>query len=144
MTRSLGVLSGLLVTAALSGAWCGEPERAMQSPADLWRGYDPTALPLEVEVLRSWQEDGCALQKVYFTGEVADGKKVRVFAIQGAPATVPSPPTKLPGILHCHGGGQTASLDWVKFWAKRGYVCVSFDICGKWEQRKEYTLWGPL
>ena len=23
----------------------------------------------------------------------------------------------LPGILHIHGGGQTASLDWVRFWA---------------------------
>jgi dienelactone hydrolase len=113
----------------------------MRSAADLWRGYDPAALPLEIAPIRSWEEKGCSLQKLRFTGEVADGRKTRILAIQGAPA---GPRRGLPGILHIHGGGQTASLDWVIYWAKRGYVCVSFDFCGRWEGRTEYTDWGPI
>jgi len=46
--------------------------------------------------------------------------------------------------LHIHGGGQTASLDWVKFWTKRGYVCATFDFCGPWADRTEVTEWGPI
>ncbi len=63
-----------------------------------------------------------------------------MFAIRGAPREG----TRLPGILHIHGGGQTASLDWVRFWAKRGYVCVTFDYTGPWAGRKEFTDWGPI
>ncbi len=71
---------------------------------------------------------------------MAERAKVRVYAIQGAPRQG----TRLPGILHIHGGGQTASLDWVRYWVKRGYVCVSFDFCGPWEKRTEFTDWGPV
>jgi dienelactone hydrolase len=110
------------------------------SPADVWRGYDPTAEPLEIESLQRWQEQGCAFEKLRFTAEEVDGFKVRVFAIVGRPAG-DSPRA---GILHIHGGGQTASLEWVKFWTARGYACVTFDFCGAWEKRTEFTDWGPL
>jgi dienelactone hydrolase len=113
---------------------------AFISARDLWKGYDPEALPLEVESLQSWEEEGCTYEKLRFTGEIAEGVKIRVFAIQGAPTGG----KKRPGLLHIHGGGQTASLAWVKFWAKRGYVCVTFDFCGLWEKRTEVTDWGPL
>src|SRR5262249_57282606 len=83
-----------------------EPE-VIRSPAELWRRVDPEALPLDVERIRAWDEDGCALEKLRFTGEVAAGAKTRVFAIQGAPV---GNPRRLPGILQLHGGGQAASL----------------------------------
>ena len=63
-----------------------------------------------------------------------------MYAVQASP----SKGTSLPGVLHVHGGGQTASIDWVRFWAKRGYVGVTFDFCGRWEKRTEFTDWGPL
>src|SRR5579872_6468508 len=88
----------------------------IDSPEELWRGYDPEALPLDIEVIQSWQEEGCTFEKLRFTGEIVDGVKVRVFAIQGAPTGA----KRLPGVLHIHGGGQTASLAWVRYWAKRG------------------------
>jgi dienelactone hydrolase len=132
----------LLITLALATprSVAGGTDPPIASPADLWRGYDPEALPLDVEVVRSWREGGNALEALRFTDEVAGGVKTRVFALQGAPADG----KKLPGILHIHGGGQTASLDWVKFWAARGYVCVSFDFCGPRADRKEVTDWGPI
>jgi dienelactone hydrolase len=117
-----------------------DPEPKVWHPEDLWRGYDPRALPLDVHEIKVWNENGCSYRELTFTSEVADGKPVRVFAIEGAPASG----RNLPGILHIHGGGQTASLDWVRFWAKRRYVCVSFDYCGPWADRTEYTDWGPL
>ncbi len=112
----------------------------LNSPAEVWRGYDPTAEPLEIESTKRWDEDGLALEKLRFTSETVEGHKVRVFTMQGAPRDA----KQLPGVLHIHGGGQTASLDWVRFWTKRGYVCVTFDFCGPWADRTEVTDWGPL
>ena len=110
----------------------------------LWSGFDPHALPLEVEVIRDTTDEDIHIQQLYFTGEIWEGAKTRVYAIRGANHDA----RNLPGILHIHGGGQTASLDWVRFWAKRGYVCVSFDFCGDWRKhapgRAEFTRWGKV
>ena len=84
----------------------------------------------------------CAIhiEQLSFTGETWEGVKVRVFAYRGAPAHG----EKLPGVLHLHGGGQTASLAWVRYWAGRGYVCVSHDFCGPGPGRAPETVtqWG--
>jgi dienelactone hydrolase len=110
------------------------------TPEKLWRDFNPESPDLEITSLKKWEEEGIALEKLRFTSEREEGGKVRVFAIRGAPLNGAG----LPGILHIHGGGQTASLDWVRYWAKRGYVCVTFDYTGPWEGRKEYTDWGPI
>jgi dienelactone hydrolase len=113
----------------------------LATPLEVWEGYDPDTLPLEVEPLKSWTEDEAHFEKLRFTSQISDGVKVRVFALRGAPA---SGERSLPGILHIHGGGQTASLDWVRFWCKRGYVAVTYDFCGPWANRSEVTDWGTL
>jgi dienelactone hydrolase len=110
------------------------------TPEEIWRGIEVEKLPLEVQVIKAWEEDGCACQKLTFVSEVVEGVKIRVFGIFGRPTGA----KRLPGILHIHGGGQTASLAWVQYWAKRGYACLTYDFCGKWENRTEYTDWGPL
>ncbi len=110
------------------------------SPEDVWRGIEVEKMPLEAEVSKRWEENGCALEKLTYVSEVAEGSKIRIFGIYGGPKGA----TNLPGILHIHGGGQTASLAWVQYWTKRGYACVTYDFCGKWENRTEYTDWGPL
>lgn len=117
----------------------------ISSPRELWHDIDPRIEPLEEELITTWNDDEGTFEKLFFTGESIEGEKVRVFAIRGTP-----PPNSLaagerwPGVLHIHGGGQTASLEWVKFWMRRGYACVSFDFCGRWEDRTEFTDWGPL
>jgi len=138
--RSFVRLILFAVVVVITNSAPAEELSAFDSPADLWRDYDPTALPLEVESLKAWSDDGCTFEKLRFTAEEIDGAKVRVFAIQGAP----DGGAKLPGILHIHGGGQTASLDWVRFWTRRGYVCATFDFCGPWADRTEVTDWGPM
>jgi hypothetical protein len=138
-TRKL-LLGLLLCFAAGAVAFAVEEPVAINSPAELWQGYDPEALPLEIESLERWTEDGTQFEKLRFTSEVFGDGKTRVLAIVGKS----SDGTRQPGILHIHGGGQTASLEWVKFWTKRGYACATYDFCGEWEGRKEFTDWGPL
>src|SRR5262245_5191467 len=115
----------------------------------LWAGFDPRALPLDVEVVKAWAEGDVRLETVYFTGEVFDGEKARIFGHFGRPKAAGG---KVPGVLHVHGGGQTANLEWPRFWAKRGYACLSFDFCGDTNlpklgpgyRRERYTLWGKV
>lgn len=119
-------------------------QMGLSSIQKLWSGFDPQALPLEVEVIRDTTEEDIHIQQLYFTGEIWEGEKTRIYAIRGARTGGHN----LPGILHIHGGGQTASMDWVRFWARRGYVCVSFDFCGDWRKnapdRTEFTRWGKV
>lgn len=131
------------IAAALLGLGAGTRafgDPGITTPEDLWRGYDPEALPLEIETIRSWEEGDLVFQSLRFTGEIAGSSKVRVFAIQGAPRDGKA----LPGVLHVHGGGQTASIEWVRFWARRGYVGVTFDFCGKLGKRTDTTDWGTI
>lgn len=119
----------------------------IETVADLWAGFDPRALPLDVEVVKAWDEGDTHLEMVYFTGEEFDGEKTRIFGYFGRPKKVAG---KVPGVLHIHGGGQTAVLDWPRFWAARGYACLSFDFCGNTNlpqlgpgyKREHYTRWG--
>jgi dienelactone hydrolase len=107
---------------------------------ELWAGYDPRAEPLEVEIAKSWDEGNLHFDQVYFTGETWQETKVRVFAYRAAPKDG----KKLPGVLHIHGGGQTASLGWARYWSGRGYVAVSHDFCGPGYGRAadHVTQWG--
>lgn len=114
--------------------------QTFNSPDDLWRGVHVESPPLEVESIRAWEEPGDAFETLRFTSETVGKTPVRVFAIQGAPRDG----ERVPGVLHIHGGGQTASLDWVRFWVKRGYACVTFDFCGPWAGRTDFTDWGPI
>src|SRR5437764_14244257 len=113
----------------------------------LWAGFDPRAVPLDVEVVKAWDEGKIHLETVYFTGEVFEGEVVRVFGHFGRPREPAGP---MPGVLHVHGGGQTVGLDWPRFWARHGYACLSFDFCGNTnlpglgpeDRRERYTRWG--
>src|SRR5262245_43953371 len=98
-------------------------QQSYNSIQELWAGIDPHRDPLEIETLQDWNEGSLHFCRLYFTGETFESQKIRIYALQGSPVAG----AKRPGILHIHGGGQTVSLDWVRFWAKRGYVCVSFD-----------------
>lgn len=141
----------LVASAITAAAWVAQPVVLAEASADdettpirntkeLWAGFDPTAEPLESEIAKSWDEGSLHIDQLYFTGETWLGTKVRVFAYRGAPAEG----EKLPGILHIHGGGQTASLAWVRYWAKRGYACVSHDFCGTTTGRapEHVTQWA--
>ncbi len=127
------------VVAADSLDWAAEATTV----GELWAGYDPRTEPLDIEITRSWDEQGIHIEQLRFTGETRKGTSVRVFAYRGVPL---QPADKVAGVLHIHGGGQTASLEWIRFWGERGYACVSFDFCGKHPHRPAelMTDWGDI
>lgn len=93
---------------------------------ELWAGFPELdrATPLATEVLKAWEQDGVVCRIVRY--------KVGVF--KGAPSRVagfyafPKGGTKLPALLEIHGGGQSASLNSVVTYAKRGYASLSIDL----------------
>jgi dienelactone hydrolase len=144
-------MSGSVIIAVLLAVGAAAPaaDPKIETIDELWAGFDPRALPLDVEVVKSWDEGDIHLEMLYFTGEEFAGEKTRIFGYFGRPNKVEG---KIPGVLHVHGGGQTAILDWPRFWAKRGFACLSFDFCGNTNlpelgpgyKREHYTRWGKV
>ncbi|MBM4081460.1 MAG: hypothetical protein FJ278_17280, partial [Planctomycetes bacterium] len=129
-SRQLGAFSWrtLLVIAASALSCLGET---------VWDGLDVTTRPLDVEVIRTQKEGDVDIQVLRFTSEAWEGQPMRVFAMYGKPEGA----GKFPGVLHIHGGGQTASPRDVAEMVKRGYACFSFDWTGPLATRTEYTDW---
>ncbi len=135
---------------------------APQTFEEMWTGFDPRAEPLEVEVLREWEEDGVALKVLRYRIGVFKGRKAMMAAVYGAPKGG----SALPGLVQIHGGGQFADFKAPLTNAKRGYATVSIAWAGRisapgyqvgpaevqlfWENRttdplyKRTTDWGVL
>jgi len=113
----------------------------VRTPQALWKGFDPCKEPLEIVTVRRWVENGSRLHAFYFTGETCEGDKARIYAIYGVPKNL-AKGKKLPGMLHIHGGGQTATVAWLKFWNQRGYAALTFNWGGLWDQRSRTAIWG--
>ena len=77
----IGVVSvcGLPQSAPADGAVVAVPKDVTQ----LWAGYDPRALPLDIEIKQEWTEAGAKLQRLYFTSEVSDGVPARFLCHHG-------------------------------------------------------------
>jgi dienelactone hydrolase len=149
MRRSIGFISWVTILCGLVPCARADAPSLVRTIDELWSGFDPRALPLEIEVVKAWDEGDVHLEMIYFTGEDFEGEKTRVFGYLGRPRKVEG---KIPGLLHIHGGGQTAYVEWPRFWAKRGYACLSFDFCGDTNlptlgpeyRRERFTLWKKV
>ncbi|MCE9632216.1 MAG: dienelactone hydrolase family protein [Planctomycetia bacterium] len=99
-----------------------------QSVEELWADFDPRRDPLETEVIREWREDGGVFRHVRFLVGTFKGKPARMTAIHGFPEGSAS---KVPGVMHIHGGGQRGSLSEVAFLVQRGYAALSVNWGGR-------------
>lgn len=123
-------LMGLNATAQSSTSRVyGEPlaEDVPQNRAELWAGIDVRAEPLDVEVLREWEEDGVVLKVLRYRVGVFKGQKAMMAAVYG----YPKGGSKLPGLVQVHGGGQFAQPESVVTNAKRGYATISIAWAGR-------------
>ena len=59
--------------------------KAPQTWDDAWLGFDPRKEPMEVEVLREWEEDGVLLRVVRYRIGVFKGKKAMMAGSYGFP-----------------------------------------------------------
>lgn len=94
---------------------------------ELWAGYDPRAEPLEVEVLKEWEQDGVVLKVLRYRVGVFNGKKAMMAAVYGYPKGAKS----VPGLVQMHGGGQYADQNAVLTNGKRGYATISIAWAGR-------------
>jgi acetyl esterase/lipase len=101
--------------------------RAPHTFEELWAGFDPRREPLDSETLKTWQEDGVTLRVVRYRIGIFKGQKAMMVAVYGFPAS----PSKLPGLVQIHGGGQYADYRAVLTNAKRGYATISIAWAGR-------------
>ena len=136
--------------------------KAPQTYDALWAGYDPRREPLDIEVLKQWEEDGVILKVLRYRIGIFKGQKAMMAAVYGCPKGG----TRLPGLVQIHGGGQFANYHAPLTNAKRGYATISIAWAGRisapgyevnsdvvklfWEGKttdpkyKVTTDWGPL
>jgi hypothetical protein len=94
----------------------------------LWEGFADLDrnTPLDIEVLKEWTQDNIVCRVVRYQVGVFRGVPSRVAAFYA----FPKGGTKLPALVEMHGGGQSASLDSVVTYAKRGYAGISINWGG--------------
>ena len=101
--------------------------KAPQTYDDLWAGFDPRAEPLDIEVLKEWEQEGVVLRVVRYRIGIFKGRKTMMAAIYGFPKAG----TRLPGLVQIHGGGQSADANAILTNAKRGYATISIAWAGR-------------
>jgi hypothetical protein len=124
-----------------------------QSVEQLWADFDPRKDPLEIEVIRQWTEAGSRnFKHVRFLIRHFRGVPAYLAAIYGYPIST----TKVPAVMHIHGGGQRASFDEVNFLVGRGYAALSVNWGGSstgkppinspegFQQSDANTQWGTV
>jgi cephalosporin-C deacetylase-like acetyl esterase len=121
-----------------------------QAPTNLdalWGDYDPRKEPLEAEVTKEWEQDGIVCRVIRYRVGIFKGQSATVAAFYAFPKGA----TALPGLMHIHGGGQSANLATVVTDAKRGYASLSLNWGGNkmtFADGKIYdglnTDWGAL
>ncbi|MHC4581266.1 MAG: dienelactone hydrolase family protein, partial [Planctomycetota bacterium] len=94
---------------------------------DLWAGFDPRAEPLDIEILKQWEEDDVVLCIVRYRIGIFKGQKAMMAAVWGYPRGG----RDLPGLVQIHGGGQYADYRAVLTNAKRGYATISLAWAGR-------------
>ena len=100
---------------------------APQTWNEAWNGFDPRKEPLDVEILKEWEEDGVALRVLRYRIGIFKGKKAMMAGVYG----FPKDGKELPGLVQIHGGGQYADYRAPVSNAKRGYATISISWAGR-------------
>ncbi len=104
-----------------------DKNNAPQSWNDAWLGFDPRNEPLEVQVLKEWEEDEIVLKVIRYRIGIFKGKRAMMAGVYGYPKGA----RNLPGLLQIHGGGQYADYKAPLSNAKRGYASISISWAGR-------------
>jgi hypothetical protein len=94
MLRNFIVFSAIIASGLCVGADGGDLKetlpalkdgKAPQSFDGMWSGFDPRAEPLDVEVLKEWEQDGVVLKVLRYRIGVFKGQKAMMAAVYGYP-----------------------------------------------------------
>lgn len=94
--------------------------------AEFWGEYDPRREPVAAEVTREWEQDGIVCRVLRYHVGVFKGAPAKVAAFYAFPKGA----AKLPGLVHLHGGGQSANFELVLTDAQKGYASLSLNWGG--------------
>jgi len=75
--------------------------KAPQNYEERWKGFDPQKEPLDVEVLKEWEQEGVILKVIRYRIGIFKGKKAMMAAVYGYPKGAKN----IPGLVQIHGGG---------------------------------------
>jgi hypothetical protein len=101
--------------------------KAPQNWNEAWRGFDPRKEPLDIEVLKEWEEEEVVLRVLRYRIGVFKGIKAKMACVYG----FPKGGKRLPGLVQIHGGGQYADYQAPLTNAKRGYASISISWAGR-------------
>lgn len=93
----------------------------------LWADFDPDREPLDVRVIKEYQQNGITVRMITYRIGTFKGVESRMGAYY---AVANERKGKLPGILYMHGGGQRAMPENVIPAARNGYACISINWGG--------------
>lgn len=112
-----------------------------QTAQELYGSFNPKAEPLDVKVLREWDEGGVHIKLVTFNVGTFKGQNGKVHnpRLVGYYAYPPSS-KKLPAIVQIHGGGGVGKAEEAIYWAQQGYACISISwSTAKMQREKDGT-----
>ncbi|MDB5391158.1 MAG: hypothetical protein JWM11_6804 [Planctomycetaceae bacterium] len=118
--------------------------RAAETPktlTELWADFEQIdqTTTLDIEVLKDWEQDDVVCRIVRYQVGIFKGVPSRVAGFYA----FPKGGTKLPALVEMHGGGQSASLNSVVTYAKRGYAGISINWGGNKMSLGQGTWNGP-
>ena len=101
--------------------------KAPETWDEAWRGFDPRKEPLDVEILKEWEEEGVVLRLLRYRIGIFKGVEAKMACVYG----FPKGRKNLPGLAQIHGGGQYADYKAPFTNAKRGYASISISWAGR-------------
>jgi dienelactone hydrolase len=107
-----------------------------QTLDELWADFPEKdeGTPLEVEILKTWEENDVLLQLVWFNIGEFKGEMLKLAGFYAVPKG--DHDRNLPALVVCHGGGQRASVGGAKNWAMNGYAAFCPNNGAQpWEKR---------
>jgi cephalosporin-C deacetylase-like acetyl esterase len=124
-------LTFLVLTATVVAA-----DPVPQNLDELWADFPAKdkETPLEVEILKTWEENDVVLQLVRFNIGKFKGEMLKLAGVYAVPKGRHD--RNLPALIVCHGGGQRASVGGPKNWAMNGYAAFCPNNGAQpWERR---------
>ena len=109
------------------------------SPLKLWEDFNPLAEPLDLNVVREYEDEGIMRKMVYFTSERTDDGVVRAFAEVFYP--VGAEVGSLPCILYIPPVREGLSDALIRRTCLEGYAVVRVDYAGECETKAHHTMY---
>ena len=98
---------------------------------DFWGKYNPHEFPLNVQVVKEWQDEKGNYQLVIYDLGKLNGTNKSASPKIAAYYGYPKGAKNVPGIVQIHGGGQRANKSRVQSWVELGFACISINWGGR-------------